>query len=113
MAQHRDVAFDDVWSRIRALEQTTVPLASHGQIDILAVDERGVIRRTSRGNVSRMSIDSFRWSVNALNRREHLSREEILEGIRRWESSGVIAILAATGLYELTQDPNVGLKVRR
>lgn len=48
MAQHRDVAFDDVWSRIRALEGTTVPLASHGQIDILKVDGRGVIRRTSR-----------------------------------------------------------------
>ena len=113
MAQQGDIAFEDVWNRIRALEQTTVPLASRGQIDILTVDEQGVIRRTSRGNTSRMSIDSFRWTVNEVNSREHLSREEILEGIHRWESSGVVAILAATGLYEVTHDPKVGLRVRR
>ena len=113
MAQPRDVAFDDVWRRIHALEQTTVPLASQGRIDIVKVDERGILRRTSRGNVSHMSIESFRWTVDALNRRQHMSREDILEGIRRWESSGVVAILAATGLYELTKEPNVGLRVRR
>lgn len=60
-----------------------------------------------------MSIDSFRWTVDALNRSENVDRAKILEGIRRWESSGVVATLAATGLYEFTPGPRVGLRVRR
>jgi hypothetical protein len=113
MTGHPEVTFDEVWKRIHDLEDTTVLLAARGQIDILKVDERGVVRRTSRGNVTRMSIDSFRWTVDALNQDEHLDREKILDGIRRWESSGVVATLAATGLYEITRGSRLGLRVRR
>ena len=60
-----------------------------------------------------MSIESFRRTVDALNKYEHLDREEILADIQRWESSGVVATLAATELYELTRAPKVGLRVRR
>ena len=100
-------------NRIHDLEDSTVQLAVRGQIDILKVDARGVVRRTSRGNIGRMSIDSFRWTVDKLNRSQHLDRAKILDGIRRWESSGVVATLAATGLYEFTPDPRVTLRVRR
>jgi hypothetical protein len=113
MTTRPGVAFSEVWRRIRALEGTTIPLAARGRIDILKVDEQGVVRRTSRGNIGRMSIESVRWTVDALNRLEHLHRDQILDGIRRWESSGVVATLAATQLYEITRDPRVGLQVRR
>ena len=113
MGEHRDIRFDEVWERIRTLEGRTVPLAVRGRIEVLKVDVRGVLRRTSHGNMGLMSIDSFRWTVDALNRCDHLSRGQILEGIRRWESSGVVATLAATGLYELTRGPRVGLRIRR
>jgi hypothetical protein len=103
--------FDDVWSRNVSLERTTVPLPMRGRIKILKVDERGVLRLTSRGHRSRMSIASFERTVDALNKHGHLTREQILSLIRRWESSGVVATLAATGLYEITRDP-VGLRVR-
>lgn len=113
MGEHREPTFDQVWDQIRALAGTTVPLAVRGQIEILEVDERGVLRKTSSGNISLMSIRSFQWTVDELNQSGELSRGEILEGIRRWESSGVVATLAATGLYELTGGPRVGLRVRR
>jgi hypothetical protein len=59
-----------------------------------------------------MSIESFRWAVTELERRQQLDRIEILDGIRRRESSGVVAILAATGLFEIVRGARVGLRVR-
>ena len=104
--------FDDVWDRVRALEGTRIPLAERGEIDVINVDETGLVRKTSLGNVAHMSIDSFRWTVTELNRRQQMDRLDILEGIRRWESSGVVAVLAATGLFEITHQGRVGLRVR-
>jgi hypothetical protein len=104
--------FDAVWDRIRALEGLRIPLAERGEIDVVMVDDRGIVRRSSHGRVARMSIESFRWAVAELNRRRQLDRLEILKGIRRWESSGVVAILAATGLFEITRGSRLGLRVR-
>lgn len=63
MTRHPDVAFDEVWKRIHALEGTTVPLAARGEIEILKVDERAVVRRTSRGNIGSCPSTPFagRW----------------------------------------------------
>lgn len=113
MGETRDPTFDEVWDRIQALEGERIPLAMRGEIEVMEVDKRGLIRRTSRGRLGRMSIDSFRWSVTELNRRRRLDRIEILDGIRRWESSGIVAILAATGLFEITRGARVGLRVKR
>jgi hypothetical protein len=77
---------------------------------ILRVDDAGVLRETSRGRTSQMSIESFRWTVDVLDRRPAITRTEVLAGIGRWESSGVVATLAATGLYEIAPEPNVGLR---
>lgn len=106
------IAFEEVWARVRALETKTIPLAARGSMQVIRVDHHGLIRQTSTGRPGRMSIDSFKWAVNALNDRDHVSRQDILSGIRRWESSGVVAVLAATDLYEITHDPHVGLRVR-
>jgi hypothetical protein len=51
-------------------------------------------------------------TVSELDRRGALTRAEILNGIRRWESSGVVATLAATGRYEVVHDPTVGLRLK-
>lgn len=104
------MTFDDVWDQIKNLEGARIALAVRGEIDIIKVDQDGLVRRTSRGHVARMSIESFEWTVKELNRRHQIDRTEILEGIRRWESSGVVAILAATGLYEITQGARIGLR---
>jgi hypothetical protein len=85
-------------------------LAVSGSNRILRVDDRGVLRETSLGRTRRMSIESFRWTVEELDRRGQMTRAQILDGIKRWESSGVVAILAATGLYEITRAPSVGLR---
>ena len=105
-------SFDEVWDRVHALEGARIPLAERGEINVITVDQRGPFRRTSKGKVARMSIESFRWTVAELNRRRRLDRAEILEGIRCWEPSGVVAILAATGLYEITRGVRIGLEVR-
>ena len=105
--------FDDVWDRVQALEGARIPLAERGEMDVIKVDRRGLVRRTSQGQVARISIESFRWAVTQLNRRQQLDRMEILEGIRRWESSGVVAVLAATGLFEITRGTRVGLRILR
>ena len=102
--------FDGMWARVAALQGQSSPLAVRGSIRILRVDDRGVLRESSRGHTGRMSIESFRWTVDELDRRGAMTRAEILAGIRRWESSGVVATLAATGLYEITRTPNVGIR---
>ena len=104
------LSFDDVWQRVRALAGSTIPLAARGSIKILGVDQTGVLRETSRGHVRKMSIESFRWTVRKLNDQAEISRADILDGIRRWESSGVVATLAATGLYEIARSPVVVLR---
>jgi hypothetical protein len=111
MGEPQYPTFDDVWKHIKSVEGTRVPLAVRGQIDVIKVDQQGILRRTSRGQVARMSIESFRWTVDELNRRPEMDRLEILEGIRRWESSGVVAILAATGMFEVTRGARVGLRI--
>ena len=111
MGEKRHPTFDEVWDRVRALEGAHIPLAERGEIDVIKVDQRGLVRRTSQGQIARMSIESFRWAVTELNRRQQMDRIEILEGIRRWESSGVVAILAATGLFEITRGTRIGLRV--
>jgi hypothetical protein len=97
---------------VSALEGRSIPLAVRGSIRILRVDDRGVLRETSQGHIGLMHIDSFRWTVSELDRRGVLTRAEILDGIRRWESSGVVATLAATGRYEVVHDPTVGLRLK-
>jgi hypothetical protein len=103
------LTFDEVWARVHSLEGRTVPLAAHGEIDVLKVDAEGLVRRTSRGRVGRMSIDSFRWTFENLIERRQMDRLEILAGIKRWESSGVVAVLAATGFFVITRRRRVGL----
>jgi hypothetical protein len=107
------ISFADVWARVRSLEGKDVALARRGTIRILKVDSGGVSRRTSTGHNSRMAIRSFQWVVRELENRDQLDRLTILEGIGRWESSGVLAVLAATGLYEITIGQRVGLRRRR
>lgn len=104
--------FSDVWDRVKLLEGKSVELAVHGQIEVLAVDDEGLTRRTSKGHVRRIPIKSFRWTVARIEERGRLERLEVLAGVKRWESSGIVAILAATDLYEITLGKRVSIQVK-
>ncbi len=106
------MTFDEVWTRIHKLEGATIPLAVRGEIELLTVDDQGIVRRTSKGRIGRMSIDSFRWTFLNLVDRRQMDRLEILAGIKRWESSGIVAVLAATGVFEITRNGRIGLALK-
>jgi hypothetical protein len=106
--------FARIWAKeVSALTGRTLHRSPGRSNDVLAVDQGGVLRRTSNGKTQRIDIDIFRWTIDRLLNGETVLREDInAQSIDR-VSSGVILILSQLPMFELTiEGRKRGLRMR-
>ena len=88
--------FGKLWhDHIEPLAGTELTRSNGKSMRILEVDAGGVLRITTGGTRQRITIDTFRWTVERLLEGETVTRAEIHERNPRQVSSGVLLILAA------------------
>jgi hypothetical protein len=105
------LTFEEVWTMVESLSGA-VETGTGRPNQILKVDGRDVVRRSSTGRRGRIPIHAFRVAVELLEADGHVDRDEIYEATRPLRvSSGVVAVLGALHRYERVRKP-VGLRLR-
>lgn len=106
-----EVAFDDVWVQIKALEETQITDEKGRTNTILRVDGDGITRITSQGNKGLIPIEVLRWTIDQLLAGTTVTQVDINEHSRHQASSGVVRLLASLPSFERTKvGPKIALR---
>ncbi len=94
-------SFGALWrDHMEPLAGTTLTRPNGKTMEILEIDGAGVLRVTTGGTRQRISIDTFRWTVERLLAGETVTRAQIHERDPRQVSSGVLFILSTLPCFE-------------
>lgn len=113
-AHEESPTFGLIWSQhVGALTGQTLYRGNGRSNTVLAVDGGGLVRMTSNGRSQRIDIEVFRWTIERLLDGETVLRDEINAQAIGRVSSGVMLILSALPMFELTnQAGKQGLAMR-
>ena len=79
---------------------------------IVDVDWTEVKRITSKGNKGNLPIEIFRYAVNTILKQGYISRDTINQNYTGRGSSGIVMILSQVPIFELVDQPKIGLRLR-
>jgi Restriction endonuclease len=97
-------SFGEIWSTYVVPLAGTVLTRDNGVAnEILAVDDAGVVRRTSTGARQQIEIEIFRWAIERLLRGDTITRDEINQHYTGRASSGITLILSSIPIFEMTK----------
>jgi hypothetical protein len=98
-----DLSFSAIWSQYLApLAGQTLHRSDGSTNTVLQVDAAGVLRTTSRGKTQRIGLEAFRWTIERMLRGDTVLREDINNHCLGRASSGVLLILSAVPIFEVT-----------
>ena len=106
-------AFRDIWDKyVKPLEGKTLVNDKGRKNTILKVDDGGIKRITSTGNVGKIDIEPFKMAVIKLLREGSITRSEINDNYSKRASSGIVLILSQVPVFELVEKP-LALRLRK
>ena len=99
-------AFRDIWDKyVKPLEGKTLLNDKGRKNTILKVDDGGIKRITSTGNIGKIDIEPFKMAVIKLLREGCITRSEINDNYSKRASSGIVLILSQVPVFELMERP--------
>ena len=106
-------AFREIWDKyVKPLEGKTLLNDKGRKNTILKVDDGGIKRITSTGNVGKIDIEPFKMAVIKLLRDGYITRSEINDNYSKRASSGIVLILSQVPMFELVERP-LALRLRK
>lgn len=106
-------AFREIWDKyVKPLEGKTLLNDKGRKNTILKVDDGGIKRITSTGNVGKIDIEPFKMAVIKLLRDGYITRSEINDNYSKRASSGIVLILSQVPVFELVERP-LALRLRK
>lgn len=106
-------AFRDIWDKyVKPLEGKTLLNDKGRKNTILKVDDGGIKRITSTGNIGKIDIEPFKMAVIKLLREGCITRSEINDNYSKRASSGIVLILSQVPVFELVEKP-LALRLRK
>ena len=106
-------AFREIWDKyVKPLEGKTLLNDKGRKNTILKVDDVGIKRITSTGNVGKIDIEPFKMAVIKLLRDGYITRSEINDNYSKRASSGIVLILSQVPMFELVERP-LALRLRK
>ena len=104
-------AFREIWDKyVKPLEGKTLLNDKGRKNTILKVDDGGIKRITSTGNVGKIDIEPFKMAVIKLLREGCITRSEINDNYSKRASSGIVLILSQVPVFELVDYQRIRVK---
>lgn len=99
------MSFDEVWEKYIIPLQGKVLTNENIENTILKVDNKGITRVSSKGNINRIGIENFREAYELLISKGSVERGEIHQLVGNRCSSGIVLVLSQVPFIGVRQKP--------